>query len=86
MKRRKNCGVDSNGIYLHEFTNNEREISIPHEALQLPLSGILNVLVFEFAVLFLSVYVRPPAKVCEVCPRKQKILGTSLKWVGTRVS
>ena len=21
------------GIYLHEFTNNEREISIPHEAL-----------------------------------------------------
>ena len=21
------------GIYLHEFTNNEREISVPHEAL-----------------------------------------------------
>ena len=30
-------------IYLHEFTNNEREISIPHEAL--PSAGIEN---FEF--------------------------------------
>ena len=32
------------GIYLHEFTNNEREISIPHEAAS---CGIEN---FEFIV------------------------------------
>ena len=32
------------GIYLHEFTNNEREISIPHEAAE---CGIEN---FEFIV------------------------------------
>ena len=32
------------GIYLHEFTNNEREISIPHEAAS---RGIEN---FEFIV------------------------------------
>ena len=25
------------GIYLHEFTNNEREIAIPHEAAELAL-------------------------------------------------
>ena len=32
------------GIYMHEFTNNEREISIPHEAAE---CGIEN---FEFIV------------------------------------
>ena len=32
------------GIYLHEFTNNEREISIPHEAAE---CGIEN---FSFIV------------------------------------
>ena len=32
------------GIYLHEFTNNEREISMPHEAAE---CGIEN---FEFIV------------------------------------
>ena len=32
------------GIYLHEFTNNEREISTPHEAAE---CGIEN---FEFIV------------------------------------
>ena len=32
------------GVYLHEFTNNEREISIPHEAAE---CGIEN---FEFIV------------------------------------
>ena len=32
------------GIYLHEFTNNEREISIPHKAAE---CGIEN---FEFIV------------------------------------
>ena len=32
------------GIYLHEFTNNEQEISIPHEAAE---CGIEN---FEFIV------------------------------------
>ena len=32
------------GIYLHEFTNNERQISIPHEAAE---CGIEN---FEFIV------------------------------------
>ena len=32
------------GIYLHEFTNNEQEISIPHEA---AVCGVGN---FEFIV------------------------------------
>ena len=35
------------GIYLHEFTNNEREISIPHEAADMAECGIEN---FEFIV------------------------------------
>ena len=35
------------GIFLHEFTNNEREISIPHEAHEAAECGIEN---FEFIV------------------------------------
>ena len=29
------------GIYLHEFTNNEREISIPHEAAECGIEKFL---------------------------------------------
>ena len=40
------------GIYLHEFTNNEREISIPHEALLSAVLKISSSLLFTIIYLF----------------------------------